>query len=285
MYVVVLMFVAVLVIAILVYVFTNNNAGNSEDDREARRIGISVANYKKYREIFDEQLSCHEKGIPCPDRTGDIPNMNEWRLYGEYRVNKYREESKKAYEDVLSIEEKEESKPDSFGKKMKNWVITAVVILGIAFLHSTIKVLVQESWRKSDEKHLRENFDDIMRRKTAEMNAKLPHRIDEYTVCNKAVYETINGRVLVNHYTVDNYIAEYIKDYDVIMDIRNDMINQIKISYIQTHEAMHMMAKNGLTYRYEYYDEYGRFLNMYTISLNDVLKSIIDTKINIDDLR
>lgn len=179
----------------------------------------------------------------------------------------------------------EESNPDSFGKRIRNWIISAVVILGIAFLHSAIKVLVQESWKKSDEKHLRENFDDIMRRKAAEMNEKLPYKLDDYTVCNKVVYETTNGRVLVNHYTVDNDIAEYVKDYDVIMDIRNDMIEQIKISYIQTHDAMHQMAKNGLTYRYEYYDEYGRLLNTYTISLNDVLSSIINTKINIDDLQ
>lgn len=51
------------------------------DIKAASSIRMSVENYRKYREIYDEQVMCHKMGKTPPDRTAEITNMNEWRRY------------------------------------------------------------------------------------------------------------------------------------------------------------------------------------------------------------
>lgn len=58
------------------------------DIKEASILNINIKHYKIYKKIFDEQVECHEKGIMPPDRMNEIPNMNEWRRYGEYQMEK-----------------------------------------------------------------------------------------------------------------------------------------------------------------------------------------------------
>lgn len=59
-----------------------------EDAKDASQLGMSVKRYKLYKEIFDEQMECHRLGKAIPDRTDEIPNMNEWRKYGDHQLAK-----------------------------------------------------------------------------------------------------------------------------------------------------------------------------------------------------
>lgn len=51
------------------------------DYKAASSLRMSIDNYRKYREIYDEQMMCHRMGKTPPDRTAEISNMNEWRKY------------------------------------------------------------------------------------------------------------------------------------------------------------------------------------------------------------
>lgn len=62
------------------------------DVKEASNLMMSIKHYRIYKEIYDEQIEYHKKGIMPPDRTNKIPNMNEWRRYGEYRLQKQKED-------------------------------------------------------------------------------------------------------------------------------------------------------------------------------------------------
>lgn len=68
--------------------------------QEADILKISLKNYRIYKEIFDEQIECHKKAIAPPDRTNEIPNMNEWRKYGEYQMKKSHMKWEKEFDDL-----------------------------------------------------------------------------------------------------------------------------------------------------------------------------------------
>ncbi len=61
------------------------------DVQEASKLHMSVKRYRIYKEIFEEQTKCYDEGLPVPNRMNDIPNMNEWRRYGEYQIQKQSE--------------------------------------------------------------------------------------------------------------------------------------------------------------------------------------------------
>jgi len=72
--------------AIAVFVFSSWDKEATPEDREAaKKLGLTTKRARLYREIFDEQLACYDRGVEPPDRTKEIPNMNEWRRYGKYR--------------------------------------------------------------------------------------------------------------------------------------------------------------------------------------------------------
>ena len=84
--VILLIIVAVL---FLLAVIGRDKDATPEDRKAASKVGISTRRARLYREIFDEQVACYERGIEPPDRTSEIPNMNEWRRYGKYRESQY----------------------------------------------------------------------------------------------------------------------------------------------------------------------------------------------------
>ena len=86
--------IMICVIILCVYLSTNNNS-SSEDEKVARSLGMSLRNYKIYERIFEEQMRCLDNGVKIPDRLNEIPNMNEWRRYGEYML-------KKQHDDMMS---------------------------------------------------------------------------------------------------------------------------------------------------------------------------------------
>lgn len=53
---------------------------------EASNLHMSVSRYRLYKDIYDEQVQCFKVGKNPPER--EIPNMNEWRKYGEYMQKK-----------------------------------------------------------------------------------------------------------------------------------------------------------------------------------------------------
>lgn len=79
-----------LIALFLIYNFVKSLS--DPDVKEASSLMMSVKHYRIYKEIFDEQIEYHKKGKMPPDRTNKIPNMNEWRRYGEYRMQKMEED-------------------------------------------------------------------------------------------------------------------------------------------------------------------------------------------------
>lgn len=76
--------------AIAVFVFSSwDKEGTPEDREAAKKLGLTTKRARLYREIFDEQLACYDRGVEPPDRTKEIPNMNEWRRYGKYRESEF----------------------------------------------------------------------------------------------------------------------------------------------------------------------------------------------------
>lgn len=59
-----------------------------EDVKEASQLRMNVRRYKLYKEIYEEQMECHRQGKKIPNRMDEIPNMNEWRRFGEYQLEK-----------------------------------------------------------------------------------------------------------------------------------------------------------------------------------------------------
>jgi hypothetical protein len=86
--------IMICVIILAVYLSTSSNRTN-DDEKIARSLGMSLRNYKIYEGIFEEQMQCLDKGCKIPDRLNEIPNMNEWKRYGDYRL-------KKQHEDMMS---------------------------------------------------------------------------------------------------------------------------------------------------------------------------------------
>lgn len=81
--------VVLISIAVIIFVIgVIKSRGTSEDKKVARSLGMSLRNYKIYERIFDEQMRCLNKGVKIPDRLSEIPNMNEWRRYGDYMLKK-----------------------------------------------------------------------------------------------------------------------------------------------------------------------------------------------------
>lgn len=82
------------IIGVVALFFLYNFVKNLSDPdvKEASNLRMSINHYRIYKKIFEEQMECHKKGIMPPDRTSKIPNMNEWRRYGEYRMKKSSED-------------------------------------------------------------------------------------------------------------------------------------------------------------------------------------------------
>lgn len=78
--------------AILFFIYNFIKSLSDPDVREASDLKMNVNHYRKYKEIYDEQTRCHAKNATPPNRMSEIPNMNEWRRYGEYRWKKSSEE-------------------------------------------------------------------------------------------------------------------------------------------------------------------------------------------------
>ena len=78
----------VALIALFVYCSWDKDA-IPEDREAAKKLGLTTKRARLYREIFDEQVECHRRGVMPPDRTSEIPNMNEWRRYGRYRESEF----------------------------------------------------------------------------------------------------------------------------------------------------------------------------------------------------
>lgn len=77
--------IAIVVIVLVLFFMGRDKQAAEEDFKAAKKLGISTRRARLYREIFDEQLACYDRGEEPPDRTGEIPNMNEWMRYGQYR--------------------------------------------------------------------------------------------------------------------------------------------------------------------------------------------------------
>jgi len=77
--------IAIAFVILALFFMKRDKQATEEDIKAAKKVGISTRRARLYREIFDEQLACYDRGEEPPDRTGEIPNMNEWRRYGQYR--------------------------------------------------------------------------------------------------------------------------------------------------------------------------------------------------------
>lgn len=92
---------AVLAGFFLMWLVLSIKAIKDPDVQAASKLGMDIRRFHKYQEIFDEQCECHRNGTPIPDRTAEIPNMNEWYRYGEWRLEKDKEEFRKqVYEET-----------------------------------------------------------------------------------------------------------------------------------------------------------------------------------------
>lgn len=87
----VFLIIVVVVIAIIaLFIYSSWDKDAIPEDREAaKKLGLTTKRARLYREIFDEQVECYSRGVEPPDRTSEIPNMNEWRRYGKYRESKF----------------------------------------------------------------------------------------------------------------------------------------------------------------------------------------------------
>lgn len=89
-FIIIVIVVIVVIAALALFIYSSWDKDAIPEDREvAKKLGLTTKRARLYREIFDEQLDCYSRGVEPPDRTNEIPNMNEWRLYGKYRESKY----------------------------------------------------------------------------------------------------------------------------------------------------------------------------------------------------
>lgn len=67
----------------------------SEDVKEASKLGMSVKRYQKYKEIDKkiEEYTLAGKSIP-PNIFDEVKNMNEWRRFSKYMLEKSQRERK-----------------------------------------------------------------------------------------------------------------------------------------------------------------------------------------------
>ena len=77
--------IAIVLVVLALFFMGRDKHATEEDIKAAKKLGITTKRARLYREIFDEQLACYDRGEVPPDRTGEISNMNEWRRYGQYR--------------------------------------------------------------------------------------------------------------------------------------------------------------------------------------------------------
>ena len=77
-----------LVLVLLIFLAWDKDA-TPEDREAAKKLGLTTKRARLFREIFDEQVDCYRRGVEPPDRTNEIPNLNEWRRYGKYRESQY----------------------------------------------------------------------------------------------------------------------------------------------------------------------------------------------------
>lgn len=64
------------------------SALKDEDVKEASQLRMNIKRYKVYKEIYEEQMECLRHNREMPDRMDEIPNMNEWRRFGEFQSEK-----------------------------------------------------------------------------------------------------------------------------------------------------------------------------------------------------
>ena len=77
---------------IIKWISATKKAMNDPDVKAASELHMSIIRYKKYKEIFDEQVEYARRGKTPPNRLSEIKNMNEWRRYGDYRLQKQKED-------------------------------------------------------------------------------------------------------------------------------------------------------------------------------------------------
>lgn len=77
--------IAIAAYFIIGWLYFTIKAFKDPDVQEASKLRMSVKNFRKYREIYDEQIACYKSGKTPPDRTDEIKNFNDWRRYGDYR--------------------------------------------------------------------------------------------------------------------------------------------------------------------------------------------------------
>lgn len=111
--------IAIVVIVLILFFVGRDKQATEEDFKAAKKLGISTRRARLYREIFDEQLACYDRGEEPPDRTSEIPNMNEWRRYGEYRENEF---------SVREVYEKHKSQWDNEKKQMLHSIGETVIL-------------------------------------------------------------------------------------------------------------------------------------------------------------
>ena len=96
------MAVLYIIVGIVALYFIYNFIKNLSDPdvKEASDLRMSINHYRIYKEIFEEQMEYHRKGIMPPDRSNKTPNMNEWRRYGEYQELKSRKRIEDSFKNL-----------------------------------------------------------------------------------------------------------------------------------------------------------------------------------------
>lgn len=83
----------VLVVIVAMFVNEFRKSLKDPDVIEASNLQMPINHYKIYKKILEEQQECIRNHKHIPDRTNEIPNMNEFRRYGDYQLKKSVESS------------------------------------------------------------------------------------------------------------------------------------------------------------------------------------------------
>ena len=77
--------IAVAAYFILGWIYFTVKALKDPDVQEASKLRMQVKNFRKYRSIYDEEMTYLKAGKTQPNRYEEISNFNEWRRYQQYR--------------------------------------------------------------------------------------------------------------------------------------------------------------------------------------------------------
>ena len=83
-----------------------------------------------------------------------------------------------------------------------------IVLFGITFVNALIKTLVAESHNKDKVEVKHASFDLAMKNQVNAMNAQLPIRIDEYTICVEVSYTVAGGCKFFMKYRADDVAVD-----------------------------------------------------------------------------